>query len=155
MKAFSTTIASVYDDTISWAFASKDKLHDLAQLDDGSPIKFVDDNGFILLNTVSFLNGMCLQYNDGSGTRDIVTFIGADFIDNMQIKCKVKFSDDTVALMAPETLNFIKNPDVAEIPQTLKDYLCETQHISQSQLQDLVSPKSLSPLQEQMLSHHN
>jgi hypothetical protein len=73
----------------------------------------------------------------------------------MQIKCKVKFSDNTVALVAPETLNFIENPDVAEIPQTLKDYLCETQHISQAQLQDLVSPKSLSPLQEEMLSHHN
>jgi hypothetical protein len=60
LQAFSTTIASVYDDTISWAFASKDKLCDLAQLDDGSPIKYVDDNGFTLLNTVSFLNGMCL-----------------------------------------------------------------------------------------------
>ncbi len=61
---------------------------------------------------------MCLRYNDGSGTRDIATFIGADFVDNMQIKCKVKFSDNTVALVAPETLNFIENPDVAEVPQT-------------------------------------
>ena len=60
LQAFSTKIASVYDDTISWAFASKDKLRDLAQLNDGRPLKYVDDNGFTLLNTVSFLNGMCL-----------------------------------------------------------------------------------------------
>ena len=134
LQAFSTTIASVYDDTISWAFASQDKFHNLAQLDDGSPIVHVDDNGSTLMNSVSFLNGMCLRYNDGNGTRDIVTFVGADFVDDMQIKCKVKLSDDTIALVDPETLNFIENPDIAQVPQTSDDYLRETEHMSPSQL---------------------
>ncbi len=89
-------IANVYDDAISWAFALKDKLHKLAQLDDGDSI--VNDGGSIefiiggvtmdvpltLTNLISFFDGMHLWYNDGNGTR-VVTFIGADFVDDMQI----------------------------------------------------------------------
>ena len=36
----------VYDDTINWAFASNDKLRDLAQVDNGSSI--VDEDGGIV-----------------------------------------------------------------------------------------------------------
>jgi hypothetical protein len=96
LEAFSTMIANVYDDAISWAFALKDKLHKLAQLDDGDSI--VNDGGSIefiiggvtmdvpltLTNLISFFDGMHLWYNDGNGTR-VVTFIGADFVDDMQI----------------------------------------------------------------------
>jgi hypothetical protein len=39
-----------------------------------------------LSNLISFFDGMKLKYNDGNGTRDIVTFIGADFVTDMQIK---------------------------------------------------------------------
>ena len=60
-----------------------------------------------------------------------------------------------VLLVDPETLNFIENPDVASIPQTSDDYICEIQHISTAQMQNLVSPTSISPLQEEMSSHHN
>ena len=35
----------------------------------------------------SFFKDMKLKYNDGQGTRDIVTFLGADFGEAMQIKC--------------------------------------------------------------------
>ena len=73
----------------------------------------------------------------------------------MQIKCSIQLSNNTVLLVDPETLNFIENPDVASIPQRLDDYICEFQHISTSQMQNLVSPTSISPLQEEMLSHHN
>jgi hypothetical protein len=60
-----------------------------------------------------------------------------------------------VILVDPENLNFIENPDVASFLQTSDDYLCESENILPSQLQTLLSPKSLSPLQEEMLSHHN
>ncbi len=43
-----------------------------------------------LTNLMSFLKDMCLRYNDGQGTRDIVTFLGADFVDGMQLKCKIQ-----------------------------------------------------------------
>jgi hypothetical protein len=36
-------------------------------------------------------------------------FIGADFVDDMQNKCRVKLSNDMIVLMDPETLNFIEN----------------------------------------------
>jgi hypothetical protein len=39
-------IANVYNDAIRWAFALKDKLHALAQLNDGGSI--VNDGGSIV-----------------------------------------------------------------------------------------------------------
>ncbi len=75
LEAFSTMIANVYDVAISWAFASKDKLHTLAQLDDGDSIVnndggsivYADDNGIMmdipltLTNLISFFDGIQLQ----------------------------------------------------------------------------------------------
>ena len=161
-------ISKTYDDTISWAYASKEKLRDLNDKNDNSPI--INDEGGIvftngatttidvpltLSNLVSFFQGMYVKYNDGNGTRDVVQFLGADFVDDMQIKCEVKLSNDTIILVDPETLNFIENPDVASIPQTMDDYLREGNNISELELKTLMSPTSISPLQEEMLSHHN
>ncbi len=168
LDVFSMMMSKVYDDTINWAFTSKEKLRDLAQIDGGSSI--VDDNGGIvyaydngitldvpltLTNLILFFTGMHLLYNDGRGMRDVVKFFGADFVGDMQIKCTVQLSKDTVILVDLETLNFIENLDVALIPQTSDDYLRESKSILPSQLQTLLSPKSLSLLQEEMLSHHN
>jgi hypothetical protein len=167
LDVFSTMMSKVYDDTINWAFASKDKHCDLAQVANGNSI--IDEDGGIvhmndddmtldipltLTNLISFFTGMYLRYNDGKGTRDVVKFLGADFVDDMQIKCSIQLSDDTVLLVDPETLNFIENPDVASIPQTSDDYLGASAEFLESQLHALISPKSLSPLQEEMLSHH-
>ena len=89
-------MSKVYDDTISWVFASKDKLRDLAQVANGHLI--IDEDGGIvqwnsddmtpnaplmLTNLISFFTGMYLRYNDGKGTRDVVKFLGADFVDDM------------------------------------------------------------------------
>ncbi len=71
-----------------------------------------------LTNLVSFFQGMRLRYNDGQGTRDIVTFLGADFVEDLQLKCKIRKSDESETLVDLETLNFIENPDIASIPQT-------------------------------------
>jgi hypothetical protein len=139
LDAFSTMMSKVYDHTVHWAFALKDKFCDLAQIDGGSLI--IDDDGGIvyayddgitldvpltLMNLISFFTGMHLRYNNGKGTRDVVKFLGADFVDDMQIKCSIQLSDDTVLLVDPETLNFIENPDVALIPQTSDDYIRES-----------------------------
>jgi hypothetical protein len=62
-----------------------------------------------LTNLVSFFQGMRLRYNDGQGTRDIVTFLGANFIDGMQLKCKIQKSNESEILVDLETLNFIEN----------------------------------------------
>jgi hypothetical protein len=51
-------------------------------------------------------------------------------------------------------LNFIQNPDIASIPQTSENYCQEIEHIELSQLEHLLAPISLSPFQEEMMSHH-
>jgi hypothetical protein len=54
----------------------------------------------------------------------------------------------------PETLNFIENLDILSIPQTSEEYYWELENNEPSQLKHLFSPQSLSPIQEQMMSHH-
>ena len=55
----------------------------------------------------------------------------------------------------PESLHFIENPDVASIPQTSEAYPRNFQDVTPSQLRQILSPKLLSPLQEEMMSYHN
>jgi len=83
-----------------------------------------------------------------------VTFLGADFVEDMQIKCQIKLSNNSVILDDLETLNFIAKSDIASIPQTSKDYCQDCKKIVPSQMEHILSPQSLSPLQEEMMSHH-
>jgi len=118
LEAFSTILSRFYDDKICWALASKEKVDELANLDDkdGDNILTIGDNEVtldmpvMLTNHVSFFKDMKLKYNDGQGTRDIVTFLVADFGKAMQIKCQIKLSNDSVILVNPKSLNFIENP---------------------------------------------
>jgi len=157
-----------YDDTVSWAYTAISKDKELAKLNDGKSI--VSDDGSTLVyvsedkicldipmtltNLVSFFQGMRLRYNDGQGTRDIVTFFGADFVDDMQLKCKIRKSDKSEILVDLETLNFIEDPVIASIPQTSEDYVRESELITPSQLEHIMHPKTLSPLQEEMMGHY-
>ena len=96
--------------------------------DNGGAIVTIRENeismgiSLMLTNLVSFFKDMCLKYNDGRGTQDIVTFLEANFGKDMQIKCQIKLSNNSVILVDPETLIFIENPDIASIPQTSKEY---------------------------------
>ncbi len=135
-------MSKYYTDTINWAFTSKqidDKITDEINKH-RSPVSITQDNAIIyatddeilidapltLMNLVLFLDGMKRQYNDGSEKRDIVTFIGADFVDGMQIKCNIKLSNDSSTILVdPETLNFLENQNIASIPQTSEDYCQE------------------------------
>jgi hypothetical protein len=51
-------------------------------------------------------------------------------------------------------LNFIENPDIAFIPQTNDEYYKECYYLNPSDLEQIVHPQALSPLQEEMMSHH-
>ncbi len=57
-------------------------------------------------------------------------------------------------MVAPELLNFIENPDIASIPQTILDYYEECQYLELSDLEKIVPLQALSPLQEEMMSYH-
>jgi hypothetical protein len=51
-------------------------------------------------------------------------------------------------------IELLENPDIASIPQTLADYIRKSEHITPLQLEHIMHPKALSPLQEEMMSHH-
>ncbi len=169
LQFFTTFLQPYYDNTVHWAFASQSKNKALAQLDKGNAITSNADAGIAtmqkngdvtidvsltLTNLVAFLQGMKLRYNDGSGTQDIVTFLSSDFVKDMRLKCKIKLSNDSVILVDPETLNFIENPDIALMPQTSSDYVWDSANITSSHMEHIMYSKALSPLQEEIMSHH-
>ncbi len=58
----------------------------------------------------------------------------------MQLVCMIQCLDDTKMMVASELLNFIENPDIASIPQTLLDYYEECQYLEPSDLEKIVQP---------------
>ncbi len=153
-------------DAASWQFnqlgiqfCSKNKK--LVASNDGARVAIVQGNGDKTLkvpkaleNTVAFLQNMKLRYNDGLGTQNIVTFLGINFIEDMRLKCKIRLLNDLVIPVDIKKLNFIENPDIASIRETSKDYFQESTVIKPSQIEHILHPRALSPLQEEMMSHH-
>ena len=160
LEVYSSLISSYYNDGINWAFSSKTKDKAILESKDGDGTLFIDGDTITLdipatvQNMSTFLQGMKLRYNDGNGTRDVVRFLGVDFIDGMQLKCTIRLLDDSTKLVDPETLDFIDNPDVAIIPQTAEDYCRDAANLKPSDLEHILNPVALSPLQEEMLSYH-
>ncbi len=72
----------------------------------------------------------------------------------MQMVCLIRRSDNTELLVVLEILNFIENPDIASIPHTNEEYYEECHYLDPSDLEQIVHPQALSPLQEEMISHH-
>ena len=56
---------------------------------------------------ISFRKGMKLHYNDGNGIQEIVTFLGKDYVNDMQMVCHIQQSDRTELLAVPHMLNYI------------------------------------------------
>jgi hypothetical protein len=77
-----------------------------------------------------------------------------DYVHDMQMDCHVQKSDGTKLLAVPQMLNFIENPDTASIPQTNKEYYDECHYLDPSDLEQIVHSQVLSPLHEEMMSHH-
>jgi hypothetical protein len=153
-------LSSYYDDGINWPFSSKTKDKAIAYSNDDGGTVFIDgdtvtlDIPMTVQNMSSFLQGMKLRYNDGNGTRNVVQFLGVDFINGMQLKCNIRLSNDSTKLVDPETLDFIENPDIAIIPQTSEEYCRDAANLKPSDLEPILKPVTLSPLQEEMLSYH-
>jgi hypothetical protein len=160
LETYSTMLALYFDDTINLAFSSKMKDKDFATSDEGGAIVYVTDDTItidvptMVENMSSFFQDMKLKYNNGNGTCNIVTFLGVDFVDGMQLKCNIKLSDDSTRLFDPEMLNFIKNPDIAVVPQTTEEYCRDAANLNPLDLEQILKLVTLSPLQEEMLSYH-
>jgi hypothetical protein len=160
LETYTTMLASYYDDAVNWLFSSKEKEKDFANLEEGDTIVHVSNTTVMLdvpvtiENMSSFFQNMKLRYNDGNGTQDIVTFLGVNYIDGMQSKCNARPLNDSTKLVDPKTLNFIENPNIAIIPQTSEEYCRDAVHLNQLDLEHILKPITLSPLQEEMLSYH-
>jgi hypothetical protein len=72
----------------------------------------------------------------------------------MQMVCHIQQSDGTELFVIPQMLNFIENPGIASNPQTNEEYYDECHYLDSSDLEKIVHSQPLSPLQEEMMSHH-
>ena len=77
-------------------------------------------------------------------------FLDIDYVHDMQMFCLIRRSDDTELLVVLEMLNFIENPDIASISQTNEEYYKECHYLDPSDLEQIVHPQALSPLQEEI-----
>ena len=111
--SYATKLSKHYDDSLSWAFTSETNLIEVSEGD------LLDIS---VEETITFLEGMKLILNDGSGVKSVVKFIGVEFSGGTRQKCRVLNSDGTTDLVDPEMLHFLENPDIASIPQTSDDY---------------------------------
>jgi hypothetical protein len=160
LETYITMLASYNDDAVNWAFSFKAKDKDFVNSEKGDTIVHISVTSVMnnipvtVENMSSFFQNMKLRYNDGNRTKDIVIFLGVDFIDGMQLKCNVGPSDDSTTLIDPKTLNFIENHNIAIIPQTSEEYCRNAAHLNPLDLEHILKPNTLSPLQEEMLSYH-
>ncbi len=77
-----------------------------------------------------------------------------NYVDDMQMVCHIQWSDGTKLLAVPQMLNFSENSDIASIPQTNKEYYDKCHYLDPSDLEQIVRSQALSPLQEDLISHH-
>ncbi len=161
MSAFTTHLPKYCNDTVHWAFSLKVNDKELASNDSGNVIVTLDSEGGMSFempasvnDIISFMKGMKHCFNNGNGILDIVTFLGVDYIDDMQMVCHIQQSDGTELLTVLQMLNFIKNPDIASIPQTNEEYYDKCHYLDPSDLEKTMHPQALSPLQEKMMSQH-
>lgn len=144
LKAYSSMVSAAYNDTLHWSFVSEETL----ALNTAGLHSSLNEAG------IGFIQGMKLLYNNGNGVKDIVTFIGNDYVDGMQRRCNIQRSNGTTSLVVPETLAFIDNPGIASIPETTKQNAKDACTLTTKQLKNLSQPQTMSPLQEEMFSYH-
>ena len=143
--AYTTSLSIHYNDTLTCTKASKPNVIEYSE---GDLVDLSSDE------TISFLDGMKLILNDGSGSKSLVTFVGVESEDGTQRKCKVLKDDGTITLVTQECLHFPENPDIASIPQTSEDYCRDCETVSEADLKSVLQPQHLSPLQEEMMGYH-
>ncbi len=97
-SVFTSHLSKYYNDTVHWALFSKVKDTELASSDDGDVVVMLDSEGGISFdmlvsidNVISFMKGMKLRYNNGDGIWDVVTFLGMDYVDDMQMVCHIQW----------------------------------------------------------------
>ena len=79
--AYVNQVSKYYDDSISWSFTSE------VEEDEVSEGEIVD---LTVENTLSYVQGMKLIHNDGSGSKSMVTFLEVDFVGGMQQKWRAE-----------------------------------------------------------------
>ena len=136
--AYATSLSIHYNHTLTCTKASKPHVIEYSE---GDLVDLSKEE------TISFLEGMKLILNDGSGSKSIVKFVGVDSGDGTQRKCKILKDDGTITLVTQECLHFLENPDIAYIPQTSEDYCRDCETVSKEDLKNILKPQHLSPLQ--------
>jgi len=97
--------------------------------------------------------GMSLVYKDGEGNNEAVVYEGAS-PDGMTHTIRKK--DGTKIAVHDSNLQFLLQPDLSNLPSTPLDYCKEVgKGLSLEEAQRLARPRTLSPLQQELMSWHH
>ena len=104
--------------------------------------------------TLAKFEGLTLIVNDGSITKELVTFVGVEFVNNREQHFKTQRKYESLALVCPELPHFVENPDIALISYIPGNYCRECLSVDPTQIKNILNPKPLSPLQKELMQHH-
>ena len=96
---------------------------------------------------------MNLIYRDGTGNHEPVVYEGAS-TDGLTYTIRRK--DGTKLLVNDRNLSFLNQINVTNLPSTPLDYCKEVgKGISKDEAQRLARPRTLTPLQQELMSWHH
>ena len=97
--------------------------------------------------------GMNLVYRDGTGHAEAVVYEG---VSTDGLTHSIRHKDRTVSLVHDSNLSFLQQMSMSNIPSTPLDYCKEVgTGISQDEAQRLARPRTLTPLQQELMSWHH
>ena len=93
------------------------------------------------------------MYRDGKGSNEAVLYKGADSQGKYHI---IKKKDGSKINIHCAHLQLLEQPDFSNIPKTPLDFKNKVgKSISTDEAQQLARPRSLSPLQQELMSWHH
>ena len=97
--------------------------------------------------------GMQLAYRDGTGKVEAVVYEGATSDGHRH---SIRHKDGTISLVYDDELSFINQIGMSNIPSTPLDYCKEVgQGLSKEEAQRLARPRTLTPIQQELMSWHH
>ena len=70
-------------------------------------------------DSLAFLKGMKLIFNDGSGDKELITFESIDFVDGMQQKCRIRKEDGSITTVYPDSIFMIRKMGFYQIKTSM------------------------------------
>ena len=142
-SSFCTRVRRHYDDNVQYAFSSAYTF-----IDPETP-----DTPAVISPIKEYALGSPLVYKDGKGNHEAVVYEGVSADGNRHI---VRTSDGAKVVTPESHIQDMNQADLTNVPTTPLEYCQEIgKGLTKEEVQSLVYPRVLSPLQQEFMSWHH